>query len=174
MLYFQCSAVLNQTFSKAHNGNGDLYNGEWRFISLGSIILHCQLKNFPFETNFFKNPYRISTLKLFVIFHSLHAVMPDSIRHLTFCSELFQMLIVLFIYEVDCKLQRLSHFVMLSLAKHCCRSLSSFIFHSLKDVFPPFLLKEKVEPKVQGKPERSARFALPTHSNTPLLSTSIL
>jgi hypothetical protein len=35
------------------------------------------------------------------------------------------------------------------------------------DVFPPFLLKEKVGPKVQGKPERSARFALPTHKYHP-------
>jgi len=35
-------------------------------------------------------------------------------------------------------------------------------------------LKEKVGPKVQGKPERSARFALPTHSNTQLLSSSFM
>jgi hypothetical protein len=41
-------------------------------------------------------------------------------------------------------------------------------------VFPPFLLKEKVGPKVQGKPERSARFALPAHSNTQLLSVSCI
>jgi len=30
-------------------------------------------------------------------------------------------------------------------------------------------LKEKVGPKVQGCPDRSAQAALPTHSNTPLL-----
>jgi hypothetical protein len=30
-----------------------------------------------------------------------------------------------------------------------------------------------VGPKVQGKPDRSARFALPTHNNTPLLSSSL-
>jgi hypothetical protein len=62
---------------------------------------------------------------------------------------------------------------MLSLAKHCCESLYSFISSS-EVCFPPFLLKEKVGPKVQGKPERSARFALPTHKQHPTAFFSTL
>jgi hypothetical protein len=39
-------------------------------------------------------------------------------------------------------------------------------------VMPVSLERKKWSKKVQGKPERSARFALPTHNNTPLLSSS--
>jgi hypothetical protein len=47
---------------------------------------------------------------------------------------------------------------MLSLAKHCCRNRSSFLIH-LVFVIPPFALMQKVEPKMEASPNRSARFA---------------
>jgi hypothetical protein len=43
--------------------------------------------------------------------------------------------------------------VHLNLAKHCSKSHSSFLSIMLAFVIPPFALKQKVESKVQGKPE---------------------
>jgi hypothetical protein len=40
-----------------------------------------------------------------------------------------------------------------NLAKHCSKSHSSFLSIMLAFVIPPFALKQKVEPKNQGKPE---------------------
>jgi hypothetical protein len=62
---------------------------------------------------------------------------------------------------------------MLSLAKHCF--VNSLFFESffLVLVFPPFALMQKVEPKNQAAPNRSARFA--THAQQhPTLFCSIL
>jgi hypothetical protein len=45
------------------------------------------------------------------------------------------------------------------------RKVSGYYFLCLEVVFPPFALKQKVEPKIQGGRDRSARPAVPPHNN---------
>ena len=52
--------------------------------------------------------------------------------------------------------------------------LVCFIYNLSKVCFPLFALMQKVEQKDQGKPNRSACFAGPTHNNTQLFSSSFM
>jgi hypothetical protein len=77
--------------------------------------------------------------------------------------------------HADCYCPCISCFVTLSLAKGCCKSRSTFSILLLGFVIPPFALKQKVEPKIQGKPERLRLFCRPrTATVIPVYIISLL